>query len=238
MLKNFQLHFTPMALQAESDAWRAVIHLNLVRSVNFIIDLLSDAIAAQGSAYASSYNPHPHSHQHGGSHAQSHGNAHGGGGDTSPTANSFAHHRLSATATPHPASEIRRYKLALSPLRQVEMILSKRLSVHDVPSRLATPAESSSSWLSGRSDVAVRGGRGWKSLLKRRNQSDSEGSVYSAEQLENARQILDACKADIVALWASESVQAGLRDEGIALQEQSGLYVVHTYAMFFVHCVC
>ena len=49
MLKNFQLHFTPKALEAEGEAWRAVIHLNLVRSVNFIIDFLGNA--ASSSSY-------------------------------------------------------------------------------------------------------------------------------------------------------------------------------------------
>ncbi|KZT10381.1 G-protein alpha subunit [Laetiporus sulphureus 93-53] len=41
VLKNFQLHFAPEAFRAETEAWRAVIHLNLVRSVNFIMDVLS-----------------------------------------------------------------------------------------------------------------------------------------------------------------------------------------------------
>ncbi|KAJ6476631.1 guanine nucleotide binding protein, alpha subunit [Mycena vulgaris] len=40
ILKNFQLHFAPKAFQAEAAAWRPVIHLNLVRSVNFVLGLL------------------------------------------------------------------------------------------------------------------------------------------------------------------------------------------------------
>ncbi|KAJ7853736.1 guanine nucleotide binding protein, alpha subunit [Mycena leptocephala] len=40
ILKNFQLHFAPKAFQAEAEAWRPVIHLNLVRSVNFVLGLL------------------------------------------------------------------------------------------------------------------------------------------------------------------------------------------------------
>ncbi|KAJ7800319.1 guanine nucleotide binding protein, alpha subunit [Mycena olivaceomarginata] len=40
ILKNFQLHFAPKAFQAEVEAWRPVIHLNLVRSVNFVLGLL------------------------------------------------------------------------------------------------------------------------------------------------------------------------------------------------------
>ncbi|KAF7355994.1 hypothetical protein MVEN_00928800 [Mycena venus] len=40
ILKNLQLYFTPEAFQAEAEAWRNVIHLNLVRSVNFVLGLL------------------------------------------------------------------------------------------------------------------------------------------------------------------------------------------------------
>ncbi|THH01144.1 hypothetical protein EW026_g1508 [Hermanssonia centrifuga] len=41
LLKNFQLHFAPKAFEADGEAWRAVIHLNLVRAVNFILEALA-----------------------------------------------------------------------------------------------------------------------------------------------------------------------------------------------------
>ncbi|KAJ3774645.1 guanine nucleotide binding protein, alpha subunit [Lentinula raphanica] len=41
ILKNMQLHFSPTAFHAEAELWRPVIHLNLVRSVNFILNLIS-----------------------------------------------------------------------------------------------------------------------------------------------------------------------------------------------------
>jgi hypothetical protein len=40
VLKNFQLHFAPKAFQAQTEAWRPIIQLNLVRSINFILDTL------------------------------------------------------------------------------------------------------------------------------------------------------------------------------------------------------
>ncbi|KAF8882175.1 guanine nucleotide binding protein, alpha subunit [Gymnopilus junonius] len=40
VLKNFQLHFAPKAFEIEAEVWRPVIHLNLVRSVNFIVNLV------------------------------------------------------------------------------------------------------------------------------------------------------------------------------------------------------
>ncbi|KAF7374435.1 hypothetical protein MSAN_00327600 [Mycena sanguinolenta] len=40
ILRNFQLLLAPKAFQAEAERWRPVIHLNLVRSVNFVLGLL------------------------------------------------------------------------------------------------------------------------------------------------------------------------------------------------------
>ncbi|KAK2465615.1 hypothetical protein APHAL10511_002507 [Amanita phalloides] len=42
ILKNFQLHLSPKAFDAEAIVWSPVIQLNLVRSVNFILNLLND----------------------------------------------------------------------------------------------------------------------------------------------------------------------------------------------------
>ncbi|RDB16032.1 Guanine nucleotide-binding protein subunit alpha [Hypsizygus marmoreus] len=44
VLKNFQLHFSPKAFEAEAEIWRPIIHLNLVRSVNFILNFLASSL--------------------------------------------------------------------------------------------------------------------------------------------------------------------------------------------------
>ncbi|KAF9480954.1 G-alpha-domain-containing protein [Pholiota conissans] len=50
-LKNFQLHFAPKSFEREAEIWRPVIHLNLVRSVNFIVNfLLSQTSSVRESA--------------------------------------------------------------------------------------------------------------------------------------------------------------------------------------------
>ncbi|OSX63793.1 hypothetical protein POSPLADRAFT_1169191 [Postia placenta MAD-698-R-SB12] len=48
-LKNFQLAFAPNAWQQERASWRSVIQLNLVRSVNIILDVLAEEMAAAPS---------------------------------------------------------------------------------------------------------------------------------------------------------------------------------------------
>ncbi|OBZ67096.1 Guanine nucleotide-binding protein alpha-4 subunit [Grifola frondosa] len=50
MLKNFQLYFAPSAFHAEAEAWRAVIHLNLVRYVNYVLSILASASTSSGAA--------------------------------------------------------------------------------------------------------------------------------------------------------------------------------------------
>ncbi|KAH9858648.1 G-alpha-domain-containing protein [Lenzites betulinus] len=49
-VKNFQLAYAYDAFLAERTAWRAVIHLNLVRSVNTILEVLSKELSAHGEA--------------------------------------------------------------------------------------------------------------------------------------------------------------------------------------------
>lgn len=175
MLKNFQLHFSPEAFNAETEAWRAVIHLNLTRSVNFVLDVLSPERIQQLR-----------------------------GQDT-----------------------LRSLRMRLSPLRQVEMLLVQRLSAND-PSRSTLKVEEAAPWVYGRaSEVSIRGGSGWKSLLRLRRNVNSGSRTIDTRQdeLDDAQQILNACRDDIVTLWADPDAQAGLQDEGVSLQQQSGFFL-------------
>ncbi|KAF8589116.1 G-alpha-domain-containing protein [Ramaria rubella] len=47
-LKNFQIIHTPQAWAAERASWRAVIQLNLIRSVRFILDAMAQAQSRRG----------------------------------------------------------------------------------------------------------------------------------------------------------------------------------------------
>ncbi|KAI8986746.1 G-alpha-domain-containing protein [Trametes punicea] len=193
MLKNFQMHFAPNALRAESDAWRAVIHLNLVRSVNFLLDAMARPLGPP---------------------------SYGQTGDGSPTTPCFSHR---VSATPQANSDLRRFKLTLSPLRQVEVILSKYLSTQDGPSTGEGRVTPSGQQSPTAADVTIRGGHAWRSLFRRQHdQAEEQHSRYSearASQVDNARQILDACREDVVTMWSSQGVQSALREEGISLED-------------------
>ncbi|KAF8956308.1 guanine nucleotide binding protein, alpha subunit [Flammula alnicola] len=52
ILKNFQLHFAPKAFEKEAEAWRPIIHLNLVRSVNFIVNFVLSRNTTRRDSYA------------------------------------------------------------------------------------------------------------------------------------------------------------------------------------------
>ncbi len=203
ILNPFQHYYTPKAFQAEAEAWKAVVHLNLVRSVNFVLDVISGTTSdiTHGIHSPSTY------------------------------VSTSAAHRSSQTNWSTGDSEvIRTLRMRLSPLRQVEVILVKKLSAADSyrsPSLHAPILDEATPWYYGRaSEVTVRGGTAWKALLKRRR--NPRGHDTSPDELDKARQILNACKEDIAALWLDEEVQEGLRSEGIFLQDQSGLFVIFT----------
>lgn len=175
LLKNFQLHFTPRGFEEETDAWRAVIYINLIRSIIFTLDLLCPK-------------PDPNNQQ------------------------------------PTPTAEaLKPIKMRLSPLKQVEIDIVTRLSGDQ--SRGVRSVEDIAPWYFGRaSEVVIRSGSGWKSMLRRKVRPSSEG-YEKIEELDNAMQVLEACREDIISLWANPLVRAGLAEEGVALHEQSGLYV-------------
>ncbi|RDX50162.1 G-alpha-domain-containing protein [Lentinus brumalis] len=171
MIKNFQIFFCPSQFAAETDAWRTVIHLNLARFVNYVLQLLSTT-----------------------------------GGKADPNA--------------------RMLQMRLSPLKQVELILSRAINAES-PSQLSSPTEDSSrpTWRPRPApEVSIRGGTGWKGLMRRRRGSSAVKSPAISDELENARQILDACKDDIVALWQSPTLRA-LEDEGMDLHHHARYFL-------------
>lgn len=156
---------------------RAVIYLNLVRSVNFVLDLL---------AHSSSQRP------------------------IRPSSSS------SIQAPPiEPTDDLRRIKMRLAPLRHVEQILSRRLS----PENYQT--EGRRRYRRDRaSEVSVRSGSAWKALLKPR-----PPTANGQDDLQDAQRVIEACKDDMLSLWRDSTLQNGLKERDIQLEEQSGLCV-------------
>ncbi|KAK7683158.1 hypothetical protein QCA50_013831 [Cerrena zonata] len=191
ILKQFQLKYAPRALQSESQAWRAVIQLNLVRTVNFILDVIAGSkITFEDRENAATYS----------SPLPSEGSSKGKGADT-----------LGSLGT------------RLAPLRRVEGILASTLLADEPLSRGSTDGISPKNKTRA-SEVSIRGGSGWKALVKRKDASPGS----APDDLDNARQLLATCKDDIVALWSNAQVQQNLREQDISLREQSGFFLDDT----------
>jgi guanine nucleotide-binding protein alpha-1 subunit len=233
ILRNFQLQFAPSAFHAEAAAWRAVIDLNLVRSVTFLLNLLEES---------SPTSPGP-------SKADAPGNGSGtgnnsGGADirsTSPSGTKIMPLRRLT-------DDLRRLRVSLSPLRSIEECLARFISPEHYPRRVGCAVGSSSNNDNGNRnggsptaalpterafEVSVRSGSRWKTPFK----GSAGGAMSKArsqeyEEVQNARRVIEACREDIVTLWNHPAVRASLADQSVSLEFQSGLCVASELFFF------
>jgi guanine nucleotide-binding protein subunit alpha len=247
------------------DAWRAVIDLNLVRSVTFLLRLLDeDPNVVTASPIASSSTSSSAAVDTGRNSSGS-GSGSGSGsitigvgltGRDGDVDNDDDDARpLSPTGTKlvplqRLTDDLRRLRVSLSPLRSIEESLVRFISP-DAPRHLGGGAMSGviggggAAAASVRSaallpterafEVSVRSGSRWKSLFKggagagAGSGSISKASGRGYDELLNARRVIEACREDIVALWNHPAVRASLAEQSVALEFQSGLYVVHLF---------
>jgi hypothetical protein len=232
ILRNFQLQYAPTAFHAEAAAWRAVIDLNLVRSVTFLLNLLEESSPTSPS-------PSPSSSPSTTEGAGSIGGSSSGNVEIRPTSPSGTKILPLRRLT----DDLRRLRVSLSPLRSIEECLARFISPEHYPRGIGSVGSSSSSSNNktrpgGGSptaalpterafEVKVRSGSRWKTLFKG---SGGGGAMSKArnqeyEEVQNARRVIEACREDIVALWNHPAVRAGLRDQSVSLEFQSGLCV-------------
>ncbi|TCD64088.1 hypothetical protein EIP91_004560 [Steccherinum ochraceum] len=231
ILKQFQLFYAPQAFRVEAEAWRAVIHLNLVRSINLILDIVATTITtgAPRETMQSALSISPPSSRWGSGGASVLSAASSAGSD--------GHGRNALNSSHGQGPSVKELRMRLSPLKHVESILVKRLTADDhsgsvprPPSRgssassTLTTESTSSSQYARASEVIVRGGSGWKELVRRGKQI-MQGREWQRDEFDDARQILHACREDVTALWSSAEVQEGLRNEGVLLRNQSGFFL-------------
>src|SRR5258706_650607 len=107
----------------------------------------------------------------------------------------------------------RRLALRLTPLKQAEELLRMRISL---------PEDDTHGVVASSADFAVRSDAGWKEdFLKLRGQ---RGDAGTKEELQSAN-ILEACAADMTALWSDPIVKSIVRLKRLRLEESSGLWV-------------
>ncbi|THH19627.1 hypothetical protein EW146_g1600 [Bondarzewia mesenterica] len=201
MLRNFQLQFTPQAFRKEAEAWRAVIHLNLVRSVTFILNLLSDTRTSVPP-------PSPASQL----------------GIAEPDSDTADQTKPTVRTT----GELRHLRIRLSPLRSVEEALANFLSAEAVHPQqqqelslydraFEVSVRPGSKWKSlFRTNLAAASGSGGNGRPTRHRAQD---------ELANAKKVIEACREDMIALWENETVRESLRSQRVALEFQSGFFL-------------
>ncbi|KAJ8073750.1 hypothetical protein PM082_012028 [Marasmius tenuissimus] len=233
ILKNFQLHFSPRAFQERAELWRPVIHLNLVRSVNFILNVMLPPKDTSSQPSTRPTSPPP----------------------TSPK----------STSAVLPARQLddtlRRLCFSLTPLKQVEETLTKRITGSAIlppidttvvyRSRSGSGASSTTAFINTdppkdhstlthlqyhparASEIAIRSGTNsssWKrnfnlfNRLPGGRRHSAENKLEAEEDVAN-RRIISACSQDIQALWKHPDVQTKLKEEEISLKDQPGFFL-------------
>ncbi|KZT10357.1 G-alpha-domain-containing protein [Laetiporus sulphureus 93-53] len=212
-LKNFQLMNSPKAFRAERASWRAVIHLNVVRSIRLILEAMSDAHAAQvpGAKFLTSH---------------------------SSTRASSSRSLLDPDggiprALPQLTAEHLKLKMRLSPLLQVEQALIRKLtppgSAEFEATHLAQMSNVSYMDRMHAKEVAVNTTFAWKGIFSK-FMSDTRDSIDSREAIdwddpEDPGRIIYACGEDMIRLWNDDTIQALLRAQNIRLEDQPGFFL-------------
>ena len=203
-----QMAYTPRAWAQERAAWKAVIQLNLIRSVNAIVDALAEELSFQPpTGLPNSSPPSPLSED-----------GHSGPAD--------------AVVPPERRGALLKLRMRLTPLRQVEADLKTRLGagtsevtepgVAGLDALMATPfdeaAYAGGAARPGSKDVVVRSHRTWKDRESARKERDRgslsrptspPGSVSDAR--DSATEVLAGCADDLGALWHDGAIRELVR---------------------------
>ncbi|KAI0044471.1 guanine nucleotide binding protein, alpha subunit [Auriscalpium vulgare] len=204
-LKNLQMTHAPAAWAAQRESWRIVIQLNLIRSINTILDVLSAVSSSTSPAQPSaSSSSRPLSPTY----------------TSDEDASSDAHTAL----TDHHTDPHALLRLRLAPLRHVEADLQRALGHahgshdHDTDRRLREFY------------VRVRGGQ-----AVRFPHSPTGGSLRHTgsgtlkkgahDVVAEATDVIAGCADDMKALWHNPAVRTTLAMSGVHLWQHAGFFL-------------
>ncbi|KAH9926690.1 guanine nucleotide binding protein, alpha subunit [Fomitopsis serialis] len=194
-LKNFQLMNSPKAFRAERASWRAVIHLNVVRSIRIILDVMTEAQSAQAQ---------PHSPN--------------GARPSSSRSPSESSTRIYPPLT----ADHLKLKMRLSPLLQVEKALIRKLtppgSAEFEATHLAQASNVSYMERLRQKEVAINSLFAWKGVFGRL-MLDGRDSVESREGIDWDD------PEDMIRLWNDDTIRALLQVQGVRLEDQPGFFL-------------
>ncbi|KZP05558.1 G-alpha-domain-containing protein [Athelia psychrophila] len=219
-IKNFQLAYTYQSWTDDRLSWRAVIFLNLVRSVNTVLHIIGCEMNTQLPSPSSST-------------------------PSSPLSSAASSSSIGSDGLPPPKKEPlgTRHKLLrmrLSPLTHVQRDLEQQIGAG--ASEVAPPASVLNQIDVSEDDAvpflaAERQGRRlttefavratWMDTLTQLRTRDSLGSELkvSERKLKEVMGILAGCCADIKALWTDRTVRAVLVKRGVRLEDSPGFFL-------------
>ncbi|KAF8160896.1 guanine nucleotide binding protein, alpha subunit [Crassisporium funariophilum] len=200
-IKNFQMTYAARSWSDERASWKAVVLLNLVRSVNAIVDVIS--------------------HEQGFNNEDTL--------DTSLRDLSRAPRRTASEVT-IPTEQHRSVVLRLAPLRQIEkdlkIFLGAGASEIEVSQRFITDDLQANVHLEFNKPVfqefCVRSTSGWKGILDqvRVAQSGKDAQLHRV-----ACHVVASCREDIRWLWNDPVTQKMLRDRQLRLEDAPGFFL-------------
>ncbi|KAJ7910675.1 guanine nucleotide binding protein, alpha subunit [Mycena leptocephala] len=199
------LMYDPKAFRAERASWRAIVQLNVVRSIHVILDVITRAQKrAAGPAVA-------------------------------PSASTADLDETSAPDSPIVDNDLATLKLRLSPLIRVEEVLMQRLIPSGPDrsdgARLAqlTNVPYAERPRAVNREVAVNSANQWKDVFKRLVGGDSESfdseRAVDWEDPSDPGVVLYQLAEDMKALWNNATVQALLVRQNLRLQEAAGFFL-------------
>ncbi|THH08173.1 hypothetical protein EW145_g2884 [Phellinidium pouzarii] len=138
-LRNFQLSLAPRAFQADAESWRTVIHLNLLISVNYLLDILksslrSDSVPELLMPYPTNSTPSKQLIEREKAQLRCLDGTLG-----YPSSSALGSGRSSSSYS----TELRRLMLSLMPLKSIETTLRQRLGAEQPPQHKSGPSSTS-----------------------------------------------------------------------------------------------
>ncbi|KAI0827068.1 G-alpha-domain-containing protein [Trametes gibbosa] len=214
-LKNFQLMNTPKAFRAERASWRAVVQLNVVRSIRVILEAMAEAQAYHATTYSGPNTPVR-------THAP----------DLFHSASSSSLGHAKRASPPPLSAEHLKLKLRLAPLVQVEETLIRKLTPAGSGELEATQlgvlgggASHADRARALDREVAVNSQFAWKGVFHRmigRTSQDGDGEFSDPD---DPGPILHACAEDMITLWNDPVIRGLLRSQTIRLEDMPGFFL-------------
>ncbi|KAJ3997476.1 guanine nucleotide binding protein, alpha subunit [Lentinula boryana] len=214
-LKNFQLTYAKREWIAERNNWRAVIFLNLVRNVNYILDILNREMAAASL-------PSPE---------------YIGSSDESSDDNNSSRPRLKFK------EKHRLLKLRLGPLRRIQTDLERRfgataLEPQSTTVTTAAPfgSEGSEGLESSRrtlNEFSINSRNGWKSAFEKlramRAAARADGNDNALRKLQETddeiADVIAGCRDDMKAIWEDSTVKEMLSRGKTRIEDSAGFFL-------------